>query len=78
MARVNFPKKDYDAFKIAIFEVLRNSPTPLTWTEIREAANLTQKVPNNQWVHQMDDDGLVRERTKDGKMLWKLSEETKP
>jgi hypothetical protein len=65
---------DYNnAFKNTIYEVLQNAEEPLTWTEIKNAADLPQKVPNNQWVHRMEQDiGLVRERTGD-RILWKLN-----
>ena len=62
----------YEAFKDVIQEVLQNAGRPLTWTEIKEAADLPQKVPNNQWVHRMEQDiGLLRDRT-GNRVLWKL------
>ena len=64
---------DYEAFKNVIHEVLQNAGQPLTWTEIKTEADLPQKVPNNQWVHRMEQDiGLVRERTSN-RILWKLN-----
>ena len=63
---------NYEAFKDVVHEVLENAGQTLTWTEIKDAANLPQKVPNNQWVHRMElDIGLVREKTSKG-TLWKL------
>jgi hypothetical protein len=54
--------------------ILREAKKPLTWTEIKEKAGFQQKVPNNKWVKWMEEDiGLVRERTKDGRTLWRLS-----
>lgn len=77
MTKTNTRHKNYEVFKATIHEVLRDANTPLTWTEIRATANLSQKFPNNQWVHRMEQDiGLVREKTKQGKMLWKLREES--
>ncbi len=64
---------DYEAFKNVIHEVLQNAGQPLTWTDIKVEADLPQKVPNNQWVHRMEQDiGLVRERT-GNRILWKLN-----
>ena len=64
---------DYEAFKNVIHEMLQNADQPLTWTEIKDEANLPQKVPNNQWVHRMEQDiGLVRERV-GNRILWKLN-----
>jgi hypothetical protein len=64
---------DYETFKNVIYEVLQNADGPLTWTEIRDSAGLSQKVPYNQWVHRMEQDiGLVRERTNKS-ILWQLN-----
>lgn len=63
----------YDEFRDKIRGVLLAAGRPLTWTEVRTALGLPQKFPNNQWVHRMEADiGLVRERGKAGKMLWRL------
>ena len=70
------PKRDYENFKDTIEKILRHSNKPLTWTEVRETADLPQKYPNNRWVYRMERDiGLVRERLTDGKTLWKLQME---
>ena len=51
----------YESFKNVIHEVLQNAGKPLIWTEIKDEADLSQKVPNNQWVHRMEQDiRLVR------------------
>ena len=64
---------DYEAFKNVIHEMLQNANRPLTWTEIKAEASLPQKVPNNQWVHRMEQDiGLIRERV-GNRILWKLN-----
>jgi len=53
---------------------LKQAKKPLTWTEIKDKACFKQKVPNNKWVKWMEEDiGLVREKTKEGKTLWRLS-----
>jgi predicted Zn-ribbon and HTH transcriptional regulator len=72
------PKKQaamvYEEFRDRIKAILESSDTPLTWTELRTAAKLPQKFPNNQWVHRMDKDiGLVRERDKNGIIRWAIS-----
>lgn len=74
MAMINTRKKDYEAFKSVILQTLQGANKPLTWTEIRERAILPQKFPHNRWVRWMEEDiGLIREKTKQGTMLWKLN-----
>jgi hypothetical protein len=74
----NSPKRSmmsYDDFKIMIAKTLRDANSPLTWTQIRTTASLPQMFPNNQWVHRMETDiGLVRERSHDGTIYWRLKE----
>ena len=66
-------QKGYEGFKTSIQKILRRSKNPLTWAEIKERGGFEQKVPNNKWVKRMEDDiGLVREKTKDGKTVWRL------
>ena len=66
--------RDYERFRDPIETILREAKKPLTWTEIKETAGFQQKVPNNKWVKWMEEDiGLVRERTTDGKTLWRLA-----
>lgn len=64
----------YDNFKDKIEEILKTSEIPLTWTQIKEKAGFTQKVPNNKWVRQMENDiGLKREKDKKTKkILWSI------
>jgi hypothetical protein len=63
----------YDIFKEKIQDTLRSSAQPLTWTEIRTTAKLPQAVPNNQWVHKLQDDiGLQRNRDTHGIIYWSL------
>lgn len=73
----NKPKKhsvmSYEDFRDRIKAFLESSKTPLTWTEIRTKAKLSQKFPNNQWVHRLDKEiNLVREKDKNGIIRWKL------
>jgi len=64
----------YDNFKDKIEEILKTSEIPLTWTQIKEKAEFTQKVPNNKWVRQMENDiGLKRVKDKKTKkILWNI------
>jgi predicted Zn-ribbon and HTH transcriptional regulator len=73
----NGPKKQtpmtYEEFSEKVKSVLISSSKPLTWTEVRTEAELPQKWPNNQWVHKMEKDiRLIRERDKNGIILWKI------
>ena len=66
-------KMSYEAFKEKIRETIRSSESPLTWTEIRTIARLTQAFPNNQWVRRLENDiGLQRKRDKHGIIYWSL------
>jgi hypothetical protein len=56
-------RMSYEDFRDKIAATLRQAGKPLTWTEVRTAANLPQAFPNNQWVHRMETDiGLIRRR----------------
>jgi hypothetical protein len=67
------PSSDYEKFKNAVQRVLKRAKQPLTWAEIKEEAGFEQKVPNNKWVKWMEGDiGLVREKTREGKTVWRL------
>lgn len=64
----------YEDFRDKIQGILREAGQPLTWTEIRTAAQLPQAFPNNQWVHRMEKDiNLKREKDKSGVIHWRLS-----
>ena len=63
----------YEDFSGVIKDTLTKSGQPLTWTEIRTAAKLPQKFPNNEWVHRMEKDiGLERKKDKHGVIHWQL------
>ena len=65
--------RDYEKFRDPIERIMKEAKEPLTWTEIKGKAGFRQRVPNNKWVKWMEEDiGLVRERTKDTKILWRL------
>jgi len=52
---------DYEIFKRQIRAELRGHKKGLTWTEIKRHLKLKQKVPNNKWVHLLEQDiGLIR------------------
>jgi len=72
--RKSIPRpKDYEKFKVPIEKILKQAKKALTWAEIKEKAGFKQKVPNNKWVKWLEEDiGLVREKTKDGKTVWRL------
>ena len=63
----------YDTFKEKIQKTIRSSGHPLTWTEIRTLAKLPQALPNNQWLHRLEQDiGLQRKRDNHGIIQWSL------
>lgn len=63
----------YEDFKTTIEHVLTEAGKHLTWSEIKQRAGLLQKLPNNKWVRQVETDiGLIREKGKGGKMLWRV------
>ena len=67
------PATSYEFFRRRVRETL--SGNKLTWTEIRTAARLPQKLPNNRWVRRLEDDiGLVRER-EHGVQFWRLEKQ---
>lgn len=64
----------YEEFRDTVKRTLRAAKQPITWTELRTAANLPQALPNNQWVRRMETDiGLKREKDKHGVIHWRLS-----
>jgi hypothetical protein len=71
------PKKmvkesSYDEFQSRIAQELRKHPEGRSWSQIRDALRLPQKVPNNAWVRQMENDiGLLRLKSATG-TLWRL------
>lgn len=72
----NRPKKagmKYEDFRDRVEQTLRRAGGPLTWTEIRTAAQLPQMFPNNQWVNWLEADiGLARKRDTHGIIHWQL------
>ena len=65
------PMLTYEDFRDKIQAALKRGP--LTWTEIRTAAKLPQKFPNNKWVHQMERDiSLKRAKDPHGIITWKI------
>jgi predicted Zn-ribbon and HTH transcriptional regulator len=62
----------YEDFREKVRETLKKSDA-LTWTEIRTAAKLPQKFPNNKWVRQLEQDvGLKRGKDAHGIIKWKI------
>jgi len=67
------PMTSYEQFRDAIKSTLEKGGGPLTWTEVRTMARLPQKFPNNQWVHQLEQDiKLQRNRDANGIIKWGL------
>ena len=63
----------YEEFRDAIRDTLQAAGRPMTWTEIRTAAKLPQKFPNNQWVRRLDCDILLLQAKGDhGIIYWSL------
>jgi len=67
-------KMSYEEFKNKIEMLLKENPKGLSWTEIKEKGNFSQKVPNNKWVSMLKNDiGLTRKQI-DTKIIWSLPE----
>jgi len=63
----------YERFRTQIRRILGEAKHPMTWAEIKETGGFPQKVPNNKWVKWMEEDiGLIREKTREGGIVWKL------
>lgn len=62
----------YESFRDKVKQVLEQSG-PSTWTEIRTAAKMPEKFPNNRWVRRLETDiGLKRNRDTHGIIKWSL------
>jgi bifunctional DNA-binding transcriptional regulator/antitoxin component of YhaV-PrlF toxin-antitoxin module len=62
----------YEEFRDVIKKELKQNPSGLTWTEIRQNLKLPQTVPNNKWVRQMEKDiSLLRVKEPRG-TVWRL------
>ena len=65
------PKMSYQEFRDKIKGLLEYSDG-MTWTDIRNALNLEQVVPNNKWVRLMEKDiGLLRLKDPRG-VIWRI------
>ena len=63
----------YEDFREKIQQTLKEAACPLTWTEIRTAAKLPEKFPNNKWVHRMEQDiGLKRNKDENAIIKWSI------
>jgi hypothetical protein len=70
-------KNTYEHFMAAVRHTLEKAQRPITWTELRTQAGLSQLFPNNQWVHNLEKDiGLSRSRDAHGVIHWQLKTET--
>lgn len=63
----------YEDFKNSIKSILERHPSGLTWTQIRDKLNFSQKYPNNQWVRRLESD-IGLKRIKAGRDLFWSSE----
>jgi predicted Zn-ribbon and HTH transcriptional regulator len=62
----------YEDFRDKVHEVLKQAG-PLTWTEIRTMAKLPEKLPNNKWVHRLEEDiRLKRDKDANAIIKWRL------
>lgn len=62
----------YEDFRERIEKTLREGGS-LTWTEIRTAAKLPEKFPNNKWVRRLEHEiGLERKKDTHGIIKWTL------
>jgi DNA-directed RNA polymerase subunit RPC12/RpoP len=62
----------YEDFRDKIQQILKKGG-PLTWTEIRTAAKLPEKLPNNKWVRRLEQDiALKRNKDVHGIIKWKV------
>jgi len=62
----------YEDFRDKVSQTLRSGS--LTWTEIRTKAKLPEKLPNNKWVHRLEQDiRLRREKDTHGIIKWKIA-----
>jgi hypothetical protein len=65
----------YEDFRDKIHQALRDVGAPITWTEIRTAAKLPEKFPNNKWVHRLEQDiSLRRNKDAHGIIKWSLAD----
>lgn len=63
---------NYEEFRDKIKTVLLKNKNGLTWSQIRAETKLSQKVPNNRWVLQLENDiRLIREKQK-SVTIWRI------
>jgi transposase len=63
---------EYDIFREQVIELLRNNKTGLTWTEIQKRLGLSQTVPNNRWVRQLEKETGLQRRKEGTNTYWFL------
>ena len=65
-------KDPYEDLRDEIEKILEPRAQGLSWTQIREILQLSQKAPYHKWAKRMEKDiGLVREK-KGSKTIWRL------
>jgi len=66
----------YEEFKKPIKNLLGRYPGGLTWSQIRDKLNYTQKFPNNKWVRKLEKDIDLNRVQKGGETIWLLEHNT--
>lgn len=66
----------YEDFKSSIKNILERHPNGLTWTEIRDKLNYSQKFPNNKWVRKLEEDIGLKRIKRGNQMIWALENNT--
>jgi hypothetical protein len=65
----------YERFKHTIYSTLRKSKYGLTWGEIKEKTGLSQRVPYNGWVRNLESDIGLRRRHEMRGIVWSINKE---
>lgn len=64
----------YPAFKKAVENVLSHTEEPISWSEIKELAELRCYKPPAVWVEMLESEiGLIRNK-KDGDTVWSIKQ----
>jgi len=67
-------KPTFENFAVKVMSVLAAHSQGLTWSKIRELAELEPVTPNPTWVYRLEKEyGLQRIRDKTLQILWKLN-----
>lgn len=75
-AKKNREEPIYDDFRNSIKNILERHPAGLTWSQIRDKLNYSQKAPNNKWVRKLEQDIGLKRIKRGGDMIWALENDT--